>query len=522
MSGKDDSQKQLEEIQNKIALNKATAELVESEKALAAKMKESTAAEEEKTKLQEQKQLIDAQIALSEAKKTQITSMLPKGQSTGVEGEITTTANFGYATELIAYKLVEENSKIIADAIREKELTGIENFEPRILVVKDLNFAQGDFPLLLIDGLMDNYNSSILAQLKNNGVEMPAEPQKPSVPTGKPHREVATALAAAGVLSAIPSLISGGLSVAADVLRFFKGDYNVKGKEFSIDEEALIASITGKITSSELTESGKPWNGKVMVCNFNSLTTSELVSKLTELLKLKMELDMSVANLKAKVAEAKAKGDEITKLQAEIEELTKKAKALEGTEKESIQKSLDSKKQEKTSKTNALNELNKSLQNVNKSVLDSEALLKSFDSFFASITASTDNKPSMLVDAVLREYIRSSHISHLLHLKVCSKGGEAITIKKPLSIGGGDTSYISGIVLAFVLAKITGEVEAAGSCSELVNMNFKLGYGKDDEKPTLNRIITATLQTPTPTDPPAQNAPNSDKGGFLGWISKKR
>jgi hypothetical protein len=513
----EDLQKQLEEIQNKIALNKATAELVESEKALAAKIKENAEAEDEKAKLEKQKQLIDAQIALSEAKKTQITSMLPKGQSQGAEGQITTTDNFGYTTELIAYKLVEENAKIIADAILQKKVQGIENHEPRILVVKDLNYAQGDFPLLLINGLLENYEASISSQLKNNGVAMPTEPQP--TPAAKPHREGFT-LAAAGILSAIPSLISGGLSLAADVMRFFKGDYNVIGKEFSVDEEALIASVAGKIaTSTQPTAPNGVENQKptILVYNFNTILTSELISRVSKLLNQKLELDKSVANLKAKVAEAKAKGDAITKLQTEIEELNKKkTKTTDETEKENIQKNIDAKTQEKTSKTNALNALNKSLENVNKSVLDSETLLKSFDSFFSSITASTDNKPSMLVDAMLREHINAVHVSHLLHLKVCSKGGEAMTIKKPLSIGGGDTAYISGIVIAYVLAKTTGEVEAAGTCSELAHLNYKLGYKKDeDEKPTLNRIVSST-------DPPPKNDSEPEKGGLLRWIKWKR
>ena len=165
--------------------------------------------------------------------------------------------------------------------------------------------------------------------------------------------------------------------------------------------------------------------------------------------------------------------DEIKKIQEEIVTLKKTDKKV--AEKDSIKESLVTKDLELRGKVKSVNDLSNKMSESNKLVLDSENLIKAFETFYNSTTLSTDNKPPMLLDALQREYIKYGKISHIMYLKICSKGGEAMTIKKPLSLGGGDTSYISGITISYILAQTKGKVEAAGTLGDLACLNYKLG-----------------------------------------------
>ena len=496
---------QLEDIQNKIALNKATAELIESEKVLTDKIKANNQSEDEKNQIEKQKQLIDAQIALNESKKAQITAMFPKGQSQGAEGTITTTSNFGYATELIAYQLIDKNAGAIADTIDQLPLKGENNPQAKILIVKDLNFAQGAFPLLLIQSLSSNYKQAMSTQLLHNNNALKSAEPTVTQPTPSGVKKEFAAAATLGLLTAIPSIISGGLSFAADVMRFFKGDYNVAGKDFSLDEEAIVAGVAGrlaeKLRATPQKADGTP-KPAVQIYNFSTLVSSTVVSDIAELLQVKQSVEASLSNLKSKIAEVPSKKDELKQLQSELND-AKKEKTPDDAAKKKQQDIIDEKFQAVTEKTNSLNVLSSKLEAINKLVNDSESLLKSFDAFFASISASSENKPSLLVEAMLRKYIETEQITHLLHIKICSKGGEAMTIKKPLSVGGGDTAYISGIVISYILAKLNGEIESAGTFSELASLNYKLGQDKvGAEMPKIKTILKEnSAQAPAASDP---------------------
>ncbi len=68
-------------------------------------------------------------------------------------------------------------------------------------------------------------------------------------------------------------------------------------------------------------------------------------------------------------------------------------------------------------------------------------------------------------------------------MKILSSGGEATTIKKPLSWGG-DTSYIGEVVTSFILSDVTGKVESSDVTVEFGSLYYRLGSDQKNLKIT--------------------------------------
>jgi hypothetical protein len=89
------------------------------------------------------------------------------------------------------------------------------------------------------------------------------------------------------------------------------------------------------------------------------------------------------------------------------------------------------------------------------------------------LTTAEGQNASPLVAAILQEKISELQITHLLYAKIVSSGGEAITGKR--MIGSGETAYLGGSVVSYVLAKVEGEIVAAGTLVEAGRLDYKLG-----------------------------------------------
>ncbi|QLQ05536.1 MAG: hypothetical protein HZY76_05190 [Anaerolineae bacterium] len=95
-------------------------------------------------------------------------------------------------------------------------------------------------------------------------------------------------------------------------------------------------------------------------------------------------------------------------------------------------------------------------------IANADTLTQAFSEFLTALTTTSDPAvPPLWLQAALRQQIRQQGITHLLYLKIVSSGGEAITKKSFWR--SGQTSYLGGAVITYLLAATDGRVELAGS-----------------------------------------------------------
>jgi hypothetical protein len=314
------------------------------------------------------------------------------------------------------------------------------------LLVNDLDFASGDIPLVQIESILTLFKTNLNTQKETNEKFLEENKPKPKVAEFVPL--VAAALA--------PMIIPGIISAFADIAGYFQVNYDIKGQEFTLDNQAIIAIVAGKI------------NVPVYIFNFNLIKESDVLNSFNNTLGLRQKLDATIDRIKSEIV--KMKKDEIKKIESKIQGL----KATSGTLKDTEE---DRKKKEKNrvQLENSLAQANELVDLANTLIVNSESLSKAFSIFADSATKATDEKtPPLLLKAALRKYIRASNITHLLNLKIVSSGGEAITMKRRLMFWKNNASFIGGSVISYVLAETSGRVVAADTVPGLAQLNYRL------------------------------------------------
>jgi hypothetical protein len=436
--------------------------ILEEEAAVQQKGKELV--ELQKATADAQRAAAEAEKAATEAQKAAVEAMFPKGEAKPLAGEITTDADkFGYVAELVAYQAMKEGAVAVGETINQLPLSP----KPvKILIVGERNFAQGDLPLLQLDKQFELLGDMLDAQIQQNkdllseaGAELAEAPsvaeREELPPVGLPESvlEVLPAAAITPALMAIPAVVSS----VADIVGYFQVDYNIKGQDFELGSDALAAVVAGQIDNHE-----------VHILNFHRVHESDMVKRFTRLIKRRQELEGMKELLRSQVVEPVT--SEISAAAGRLSKLEDELKKLHGKTEEEQAQQLKGVVEETKKLLAAKNAL---LGRANAAVTESEGLGKAFGAFVNAVTSASDEgKPPLFVEAALRDHIRQQGITHLLHLSILSSGGEAITKKRLWS--SGETAYIGGSAISYVLATSGGHIEAADTRVALAQLDYRL------------------------------------------------
>jgi hypothetical protein len=212
-------------------------------------------------------------------------------------------------------------------------------------------------------------------------------------------------------VSAAPTL----LGAAADIMSFFKIDYQVQGRAVDLPLEALMAGVAGHIAGSISTQ----------IFGYTLLNESTTLERYRELIEKRFELSGLLASLRKNTQDDE--GEETTNHDFVISNV--------------------------------------------------EATLDAFDGFVKEVqSASEGQEQALLLQAASRGYIRDEGFTHLLFLNVVSQGGEIVT-KKGLFGFGGKMAYLGGCAVSYVLAEANGRILAGDTIVEASEMPYEFTRG---------------------------------------------
>jgi hypothetical protein len=343
------------------------------------------------------------ELGLAQAQADIIAKFLPKGEAKPLEGKVD-IKDVGPMTRLVAYRAMKKMASEIAQALESKLKA-----EDKVLIVPQLDFASGDLPLLEIMEQFDLFQQLLTAQLEENAriLQEPAPP-KTAVAALPVVSMTASTLAIAGAV--IPGL--------ANLVGYFKTDYQITGFELDLDKEGLVARVAGAVS-----EKGK----EIYYYNFYSLENLgalPIIQKFAQLSHLSQELESSKNRLGAKKAEVPAGGD-----------------------------------------TTA----------IDRAIKDSQALLDGVKSYVQGIVtkASGEDYPR-LVRAAWRDWVRKKGITHLLYLNVLPKSGGEVITKRNLWRTTKEVGYLGGATATYMLAEMDGKIILGDTLIRVYVFNYRL------------------------------------------------
>ena len=395
--------------------------------------------------------MANKQLSLVKSQNDLIAGILPKPGLTKPEGTVTTEGEkLGFINEQIAYHGLKMVAGEIIPLIQ-RTLSPAD----RVLIIDQLTSATDDLAYIEVNMQAGLYSELLKNQKVTVGKLISA------AKTDKFMIEPLLALALA------PSIIES----VANIASYFRSDFTVKGIGLELKNEGLIATVAGVLSDQGNTV--YLYNNYLLGLAAATQTYTPLLDLLKKLHKDAYELSTHKMELSSYV---KSAPDDISALKDEIQKLDlKKTEYLkdpvkysaEIDETETNSKKLQEKHERKT----------KWLQDANKAVTDSDAVLTALESFLKAITTPDATQTfSKLSRAVLRDTIRGLGISHLLYLSVISSGGETITEKRFAQ--DSRFAYISGTVVNCVLSKTDGKVLKSDLFPILLRCDFNLAGGQ--------------------------------------------
>jgi predicted ester cyclase len=177
--------------------------------------------------------------------------------------ETETVEKGSHASELLAYRVVDDLAETIANRVSQKLKTG-----SSILLVSDLEQALGGMPLAEVRGQISLIQGAFDDREKDNR-RLLKEP---------PAVDEAEAAGAAGIVGEV-------LGTLPELLTLFLSDYTITERDFDVKDSALLSSIAGSLVARE----SKKF--KVFIHGFYSSGDSEILDDLAK-------LSLQVARLK--------------------------------------------------------------------------------------------------------------------------------------------------------------------------------------------------------------------------------
>jgi hypothetical protein len=339
---------------------------------------------------------------------------LPDPQTTPYEGKVE-AEKFGYASELLAYRVMDNLANIVAQKIGVKLGQG----DPRVLLVSDLEYALGGLPLVEIREQISLLRDAFAEREEEQKalLEPQAEPTEPDRREQPGWSAASAVLTAATLLGQAPKMVGAITEIAS----YFRSNYRITERDFDLADHALFSSVAGALIGRGI---------KTFISGFYPVEGSEILSDLMDLSKWAVRLKVQREVLASQLPESN-KEDEPNQLPAE------------------------------------------QLRKIITIVRETDAALLSYEGIRTNwIAPSESQQGTKLEKALMRERIEKLEITHLLWVGNLSSGGEAAV--RDRLIREDTIGFMGGTVVAFVLVSVEGEVIAADTFSQFGVMGFRL------------------------------------------------
>lgn len=359
-----------------------------------------------KAEAEAKKAVADAEKATLEASQAKLKATLPSGQSKPIEGTITSDEKFGYIAELAAVYALNKKAQEIAKHIAQV----IKPSHGKILIVDSLECCVADVALQQVTVQLGQFKTELARQRTEN--------------EGLLNTPIAQRQAAVVSLATALAFASGTLSAAADIAGFFRADYDLKGRDVTLTDTALRASMAGYLKKEQCT---------VYLHHFHRLKRSPLIDKFGDCFEEHRALKLSQAVLKSQIIDPLAGQTSPQKSKAE------------------------------------------------QAFTQSETLLADFDTFNKMLTTVPEGQRySLLVRVALQEWMDTESITHLLYLSVTSSGGDTITRR---GFWKSRVAFLGGAALTYVLVdKGKGDIITAATEAGWARVEHKLGDEWSEQK----------------------------------------
>jgi hypothetical protein len=139
----------------------------------------------------------------------------------------------GYASELLAYRVVDNLGEVIANQVSHK--LRIDKDRARLLLVGSLEQALGGMPLAEIKGQISLLEGAFQERERDNERVL-------NTPAEEPAAEIAVAEAASLI-----NAIGGITGTVSDVVALFRSDYKISERDFDVKDPALLSSVAGSL-----------------------------------------------------------------------------------------------------------------------------------------------------------------------------------------------------------------------------------------------------------------------------------
>jgi len=350
----------------------------------------------------------EADKAEAEARKAKKDAETPSVKSQPLEGQIAADAKSGYIATLAAYSAMAARADEIASDICVQPDLGD---SPRLLVVDSLDFCSLDIQVIQLSPQLAYWEEALGSLVTTivttiEGIEKARD--KKALP-------LVAFLTAGPTITAGLEALKGVVGLAADVIGFFRVDYDIRGQTISLSNAALQALVAARII-----ETNKKCS--VFLPAFHRVKLDDkiaVIEALNRCILQKGTLKQKIADLRKLSPKPVTEGqetEEAKKLAGMLEEICKKA----------------------------------------------EQVIAEFLEFNKAITSPPQGGGySALASAAIRQYVDLMHISHLLYLNVTSSGGEMVLGKGLFQ--SGKIGYIGGCAVTYVLAECSGKIVTANT-----------------------------------------------------------
>ncbi len=439
---------------------------------------------------------LEADLALAKARGEALKGILPEPTTKALEGEVSVygdEAKLGYATELVAYRMLGELEVAVANRVCADGVLVVEEpaeghddgsrHAPVVLVIggDPETYAYGDVALLEIKAQLNAYETALNERSDTNeGLLSAYQGGGVGEEDGRLRAAFADPATLALFLGAAPRIAGAVASVAS----YFQADYKVKERTFNVDRLGLVAAVAGRLSArgvdvrlpgllqvedSPLLAQLSGLQGMAVKLRANKNSLSSLITG---------SLGKEVARLEKRLGEAKKDGGTAGQTtggqpNAGGQPASAAADVVHATAADAGERGAGGAdggltKEEKVILERKLAETQRSLDDAQAAVASTETLLTAFDSFCAAITAAEEGqKASKLAQAVVLEKLHASGVSHILWLDVLSSGGEAVTKRTKWWWSSGKISLMGGAAIAFFLVTTAGKVVAADTLTRM-------------------------------------------------------
>jgi hypothetical protein len=321
----------------------------------------------------------------------------------------------GYASELLAYTVVDHLGDVIANQVSHK-LRSDKN-RARLLLVGSLEQVLGGVPMAEIEGQLSLLEGAFQERERDNERILNA-------PVDEPAAEIAVA----GVASLI-SAIGGITGTVSDVVALFRSDFKFSERDFDVKDPALLSSVAGNLARQGFT---------VFVPGFYPSDNSVILAKLADLshqaARLKTQRDALASLLPKPDGKDEPGSQEVPRPRLSAGRLAEIAAAVQKT----------------------------------------AATLLTFEGFRSSWTTPPQSQTQTKLErALIQEQIDKLEITHFLWLGTLSSGGEE-AVRTSL-VKGERIGFMGGAAVNFVLVHKGGE--SSDRAGQVLEANTYAQYG---------------------------------------------